>query len=77
MKSNRGIHEFNKPEQQLTRYLVSLARKVQDPVTEYASLMNTDDDYKHLILHPLQKLVPEEKLKKSLERSFMNVVASW
>jgi transcription elongation factor SPT6 len=41
----------------MVRYLVSLARKVQDPIMEYSRLMNVEDDYKHLHLHPLQKLV--------------------
>ena len=58
MNSNRGIKAFpdanNTP---LIRYLVSLARKVQDPVSEYAGLVNVDDDIKHLQLHPFQKLV--------------------
>jgi transcription elongation factor SPT6 len=78
MNSNRGIKYY--PDASFTplqRYLVSLARKAQDPITEYAGLMNSDDDIKHLQLHPLQRLLPDEKLKKALEISFMNVVANW
>ncbi len=78
MNSNRGnqlFPEANYPP--LVKYLVSLARKVQDPVIEYAGLVNRDDDIKHLQLHPLQKLIPEDKLKKAIERSFMNVISIW
>lgn len=39
------------------RYCVSLGRKLLDPVMEYAGLMNVDEEYKLLALHPLQNMV--------------------
>ncbi|KAI9002249.1 SH2 domain-containing protein [Gaertneriomyces semiglobifer] len=58
----------------LVRYCVSLARRVQDPVTEFATLWNHQDDIMHLRLHPLQHLIPQDKLKSALEKAFVNVV---
>ncbi|KND02484.1 chromatin-remodeling histone chaperone SPT6, partial [Spizellomyces punctatus DAOM BR117] len=75
MNSKRGLREF--PEgayPQLVRYCVSLGRRVQDPTTEFAGLMDMNSDILHLRLHPVQHLVPPEKLKQALEKSFVNVV---
>ncbi|KAI9096504.1 SH2 domain-containing protein [Phlyctochytrium arcticum] len=75
MNSKRGIKEF--PEESfppLVRYCISLGRRVQDPTTEFAGLMDLNDDILHLRLHPQQHLIPPEKLKHALEKAFVNVV---
>lgn len=74
MNSKEG-QKFYPDMHPMVRYLVSLARKVQDPIMEYSRLMNVEDDFKHLHLHPLQKLLPEDKLKRAMTRSFMTVIA--
>ncbi|KAI8824048.1 SH2 domain-containing protein [Fimicolochytrium jonesii] len=79
MNSERGLREF--PEgayPPLVRYLVSLGRKVQDPTTEYAGLMMAHDfrDVLALQLHPLQRFVPDVKLKWAAQKAFVNVVNS-
>lgn len=38
----------------LLRQAVSIARKIQDPLMEYAQVCSTDDDILCLKLHPLQ-----------------------
>lgn len=38
----------------LLRQAVSIARKIQDPLVEYAQVCSTDDDILCLKLHPLQ-----------------------
>ncbi|KAI9197363.1 SH2 domain-containing protein [Polychytrium aggregatum] len=77
MNSKRGEREFPPSTfPPLVRYLVSLGRKVQNPTMEYAGLFNSDDDYKLLRLHPWQDMIPEDKFKLSLERTFINVVNS-
>lgn len=78
MNSKRGLREFpDTTYPPLIRYLVSLGRRVQDPTTEFAGLMDMSDDIKYLRLHPEQHLVPEEKLRRALERAFINVVNRW
>ncbi|TPX34146.1 hypothetical protein SmJEL517_g03118 [Synchytrium microbalum] len=56
------------------RYLVSLARKVQDPTMEYAGLMNTETEYRSLRLHRLQQYLPDDQMQDCLERAFVNAV---
>jgi transcription elongation factor SPT6 len=72
--SKRGQKEF--PGEYIVRYCVSLGRRALDPTMEFAGLCNADDDVMLLHLHPLQGLVPVEKLRKSIERSFCNIVNS-
>jgi transcription elongation factor SPT6 len=75
MKSARFQKEF--PDlPPLGLYCVSLARKLQDATMEYATLYNQEDEIKLLHIHPSQHLLPDEKLKSSLERAFINVVNS-
>lgn len=38
----------------LLRQAVSIARKIQDPLVEYAQVCSTDEDILCLKLHPLQ-----------------------
>ncbi|KAJ3050953.1 Transcription elongation factor spt6, partial [Rhizophlyctis rosea] len=77
MSSKRGQKEYPGGEAwMLVRYCVSLGRKCQDPLLEYAGLMNHDDDVLQLNLHPRQRLLPKDKLKGAIERQFINVTNS-
>jgi len=55
----------------LTRYCVALAKYLQNPLKEYASL---GEDIISLPFHPCQHLVPEEKLRKQLETAMVDMV---
>lgn len=55
----------------LTRYCVSLAKYLQNPLKEYAALGN---DIISLSFHSSQHLVPEEKLRKKLETAMVDMV---
>ncbi|KAJ1534980.1 Transcription elongation factor spt6, partial [Nowakowskiella sp. JEL0078] len=75
MKSRRALKEFpDTSYPDLLRYCVGLGRKVLEPTMEYAGMFNKDDEFKTLRLHPLQHLLPEDTLRKSIERAFINVV---
>ncbi|KAJ9087907.1 Transcription elongation factor spt6 [Entomophthora muscae] len=53
------------------RYCISLARLLQDPLVEYASLR---EGLCNITFHPLQNLLPKELLTSCLERALVNVV---
>ncbi|KAJ3168283.1 Transcription elongation factor spt6 [Geranomyces variabilis] len=73
MNSERAIREFpEKSHPPLVRYLVSLARRVQEPTMEFAGLYKKD--ISRLKLDPLQALIPEEKFEWAVEKAFVNVV---
>lgn len=55
----------------LTRYCVALAKYLQDPLKEYAAL---GKDIVSLSFHPCQNLLPEDKLKKTLETALVDLV---
>ncbi|KAI0243761.1 Transcription elongation factor spt6 [Massospora cicadina] len=55
------------------RYCVSLARLLQDPMVEYASLR---EGLSNITFHPLQSLLPSEELNRSIERALVNVVSA-
>ncbi|KAJ3175730.1 Transcription elongation factor spt6 [Irineochytrium annulatum] len=74
MASKRFAKEFPDTFHPVARYCVSLARRVQDPTHEYATLFNSDEEMKLLRVHPLQGLLREDKLKAAFERAFINVV---
>ena len=75
MNSKRGVKEFpDDSHHRLVRYCVSLARKVQDPTSEYAALYNYHKDVLSLPLDPLQHLLPELKLMSAIDRAFINIV---
>ncbi|KAI1316773.1 Transcription elongation factor spt6 [Mortierella claussenii] len=68
--SKRGVEEF--PEvNPLTRYCISLARLVQNPMNEYAALGR---DLINIRQHPLQHLVGEDRLRELLDRALINVI---
>lgn len=55
----------------LALYCVALARYMQNPLVEYASLGR---DVVSISLHPAQNLLPQEKLWKKLEMAFVDNV---
>lgn len=55
----------------LTKYCVALARYLQNPLTEYASLGR---DVISLFLHPDQQYISQDKLSKILETAMVDVV---
>lgn len=55
----------------LTRYCVALAKYLQNPLKEYATLGR---DIISLSFHPCQHLIPEEKLRKQLETAMVDMV---
>uniref|UniRef100_A0A8C7KBC8 SPT6 homolog, histone chaperone and transcription elongation factor n=1 Tax=Oncorhynchus kisutch TaxID=8019 RepID=A0A8C7KBC8_ONCKI len=58
----------------LLRQAVSVARKIQDPMVEYAQVCSTDEDILCLKLHPLQEHVVKEDLLNALYCEFINRV---
>uniref|UniRef100_A0A3Q3MQZ6 SPT6 homolog, histone chaperone and transcription elongation factor n=1 Tax=Mastacembelus armatus TaxID=205130 RepID=A0A3Q3MQZ6_9TELE len=58
----------------LLRQAVSIARKIQDPLVEYAQVCSTDDDILCLKMHPLQEHVVKEDLLSALYCEFINRV---
>ncbi|KAH6713091.1 SH2 domain-containing protein [Leptodontidium sp. MPI-SDFR-AT-0119] len=55
----------------LTKYCVALAKYLQNPMKEYASL---GKDIVSLSFHSCQQLLPEEKLRKQLETAMVDMV---
>ncbi|XP_010894715.3 transcription elongation factor SPT6 [Esox lucius] len=58
----------------LLRQAVSVARKIQDPLVEYAQVCSSDEDILCLNLHPLQEHVVKEDLLNALYCEFINRV---
>uniref|UniRef100_A0A4W5L4X4 Transcription elongation factor SPT6 n=1 Tax=Hucho hucho TaxID=62062 RepID=A0A4W5L4X4_9TELE len=58
----------------LLRQAVSVARKIQDPLVEYAQVCSSDEDILCLKLHPLQEHVVKEDLLSALYCEFINRV---
>ncbi|XP_019848744.1 PREDICTED: transcription elongation factor SPT6-like [Amphimedon queenslandica] len=75
-KSNRAKEEFPSYPQ-LLLCAISLGRRVQEPLYEFTSLLSShDEEYLSLILHPLQRSLSVEDLKKGLEVELVNKVNS-
>ena len=55
----------------LTRYCISLARLVQNPMNEYAALGR---DLISIRQHPLQHLIGEDRLRELLDRALINII---
>ncbi|KAF9905273.1 Transcription elongation factor spt6 [Linnemannia zychae] len=68
--SKRGIEDHPKA-YEITRYCISLARTIQNPVNEYAA---TGADLVGIRLHPLQEFVGADRLRELLDRALVNVV---
>lgn len=55
----------------LTRYCVALAKYMQNPMKEYAAL---GKDIVSLSFHPCQQLLPEDKVRKTLDTAMVDMV---
>ncbi|XP_051533006.1 transcription elongation factor SPT6 [Myxocyprinus asiaticus] len=58
----------------LLRQAVSVARKIQDPLVEFAQVCSSDEDILCLKMHPLQEHVVKEELLGALYCEFINRV---
>ncbi|KAF9115075.1 Transcription elongation factor spt6 [Mortierella sp. AM989] len=68
--SKRAVEEYPDANP-LTRYCISLARVVQNPMNEYAALGR---DLINIRQHPLQHLVGEDRLRELLDRALINII---
>ncbi|XP_014910255.1 transcription elongation factor SPT6 isoform X2 [Poecilia latipinna] len=73
MNSKKSENDF-RDYPPLLRQAVSVARKIQDPLIEYAQVCSTDEDILCLKLHPLQEHVVKEDLLNALYCEFINRV---
>ncbi|MEQ2187721.1 Transcription elongation factor SPT6, partial [Goodea atripinnis] len=73
MNSKKSENDF-RDYPPLLRQAVSIARKIQDPLIEYAQVCSTDEDILCLKLHPLQEHVVKEDLLNALYCEFINRV---
>ncbi|XP_071094189.1 transcription elongation factor SPT6-like [Haliotis cracherodii] len=71
--SNKSQAEFREYPPVL-RHAVSVARRLQDPLVEFAQLCNADEDILCLKYHPQQDSVSKEDLLNSLYLEFVNRV---
>lgn len=56
------------------RHAISIARRLQDPLIEFAQLCNPDEDLLCLKYHPMQDCVTKEELSNALTLEFVNRV---
>jgi len=71
--SPRGRAEF--PDYPpLLRHAISIARRLQDPLEEFANLCETEDELLCLRFHQLQEYLPRDRLAKRMQIEFINVV---
>ncbi|KAF9935112.1 Transcription elongation factor spt6 [Linnemannia zychae] len=68
--SKRGIEDYPLAFE-ITRYCISLARTIQNPINEYAG---TGPDLIGIRLHPLQEFVSVYRLRELLDRALVNVI---
>nr|XP_027201261.1 transcription elongation factor SPT6-like [Dermatophagoides pteronyssinus] len=73
MNSKRAITDFHNYPPKL-RQAISLARRLQDPLLEFAQLCSADEEILCLKLHPLQDNVPRETLLNAIYSEFVNRV---
>ncbi|RUS83311.1 hypothetical protein EGW08_008933 [Elysia chlorotica] len=71
--TNRATNEFRDYPPPL-RHAISIARRLQDPLCEFAQLCNPDEDILCLKYHALQDAVPKEDLLECLYLEFVNRV---
>lgn len=69
--STRGENEFREYPH-LLREAISIARLMQDPLTEYSQLCNNDEEIMCLKYHPLQDQLSKEELLEGLYMEFVN-----
>jgi len=71
--NNKGNSEFRDyPE--LLRQVISLARRMQDPLVEFSQLYTADENIFCLKYHNLQDQLPKEELLENLYLEFVNRV---
>lgn len=73
MNSKRALADFHSYPAKL-RQAISLARRLQDPLIEFAQLCTPDDEILCLKYHPLQDRVPRDELLNALLCEFVNRV---
>ena len=73
MNSKKASVDFHSYPPKL-RQAISIARRVQDPLIEFAQLCSPDDEILCLKYHPLQDRVPREDLLNALTYEFVNRV---
>eukprot|EP00061_Rhincodon_typus_P018393 g47548.t1 len=73
MNSKKSENDF-RDYPPLLRQAVSLARRVQDPLVEFAQVCSSDEDIVCLKFHPLQEQVIKEELLNALYCEFINRV---
>lgn len=73
MNSKRAASDFFAYPLKL-RKAISLARRLQDPLTELAQLCTPDEEILCLKYHPLQEAMPKDELLNALTHQFVNVV---
>ncbi|XP_074640844.1 transcription elongation factor SPT6-like [Tubulanus polymorphus] len=71
--SKKAEHDF-RDYPPLLRQAVSVARRVQDPLIEYAQMCNHDEDLLNLRFHTLQDQVNKDDLLHALQLEFVNRV---
>lgn len=69
-KANADFHAYPV----LLRQAISLARRLQDPLTEYSQLCTADEEILCLKYHPLQEHFPRDDFLNALYLEFVNVV---
>ena len=73
MNSKRAAVDFPTYPPRL-RQAISLARRLQDPLVEFAQLCTADDEVLCLKLHPNQEAAPREELLSVITAEFVNRV---
>ncbi|XP_007606330.1 transcription elongation factor SPT6-like [Cricetulus griseus] len=73
MNSKKSEAEF-RDYPPVLRQAVSLARRIQDPLIEFAQVCSSDEDILCLKFHPLQEHVVKEELLNALYCEFINRV---
>lgn len=71
--SNKGQSDFREYPVVL-RHAISVARRLQDPLIEFAQLCNPDEDILCLKYHPYQDQIPKDVLLNALTLEFVNRV---
>ncbi|XP_076452893.1 transcription elongation factor SPT6-like [Babylonia areolata] len=56
------------------RHAISIARRIQDPLVEFAQLCNSDEEILCLKYHPMQDIVSKEELLNAINLVFINRV---
>lgn len=71
--SKKGLLDFPKYPT-ILRQAISVARRLQDPLVEFAQLWTDDKDILRLLYHPQQDLISKDDLLNALNLQFVNQV---